>query len=306
MGPPVTEMAHATPRGASMNAAMAWATARLHAAGVETARLDAECLLASCLGCDRLHLYAAGAGSLPAAVLTAYRDRVRRREHREPLAYLIGVKEFWSLAFAVTPAVLIPRPETESLVAVALDALAGSASPVVADVGTGSGAIAVTVAHALRGVRVYATEISTEALALARANASAHGVSSKITFLQGDLLAPLWARGLAGRCDLIVSNPPYVATEELAALPPEVRCEPLVALHGGPDGLDLHRRIIAGAPALLRSGGWLVVEMAPVQGEALVQLLRDRGVFGDIAVVPDVGGRQRAVTARYTGRRWDA
>jgi release factor glutamine methyltransferase len=280
---------------------LGWATALLSSAGVENARLEAECLLASLLGRDRLSLYAAAPERLPPLLLDPYRALVSRRRTREPLAYLTGTKEFWSLSLKVTPGVLIPRPETEVLVEAALARLEGLQAPVVAEVGTGSGAIAVAIAKTLPRARITATEVSSEALAVARENAGAHGVLPRISFLQGDLLEPLFDRNLAGPFDLIVSNPPYVATGELAALPSEVRYEPVEALDGGPDGLRCHRRIIEGAPRLLRLGGWLALEMAPWQGDRLTSLLRDGGAFAEVAVIADLGRRPRVVVACSTG-----
>ncbi|MCI0369792.1 MAG: peptide chain release factor N(5)-glutamine methyltransferase, partial [candidate division NC10 bacterium] len=264
-------------------------------------RLDAECLLASLLGRDRLHLYAAAEERMPPPVFEVYRALLGRRRVREPLAYLTGTKEFWSLSFGVTPDVLIPRPETETLVEMALARLNELQAPVIADIGTGSGAIAVALATALPHSRLYATEISSRALDVARANAARHGVLERITFLHGDLVEPLFCPGVGLQCDLMVSNPPYVATEELAGLPPEVRYEPLEALDGGPDGLDVHRRLISGASTLLKPGGWLALEMTPGQGVALSRLLREQGVFGDIEVTPDLSGRERVIVARCTG-----
>jgi release factor glutamine methyltransferase len=236
-------------------------------------------------------------------VFEAYQALLGRRRAREPLAYLTRTKEFWSLPFTVSPAVLIPRPETETLVEAALARLSELQAPVIADIGTGCGAIAVAVAKALPHSRLYATEISSRALDVARQNAARHGVLERITFLHGDLVAPLLCLGLARHCDLMVSNPPYVATGELAGLLPEVRHEPLEALDGGPDGLDICRRLIDGAPALLRPGGWLALEMAPGQGPSLGRILQEQDVFGDIEMIPDLSGRARVIVARCSGRR---
>jgi len=278
-----------------------WATTLLESSGVESPRLDAECLLAFLLGRDRLHLYAAAEERMPPPVFEVYRALLGRRQAREPLAYLTRTKEFWSLSFAVTPAVLIPRPETETLVETAVARLGELQAPVIADIGTGSGAIAVAVAKALPDSRLYATEISSRALDVARENAARHGVLERITFVHGDLVEPLLCLGLAHHCDLMVSNPPYVATRELAGLPAEVRYEPLEALDGGSDGLDVHRRLINGASTLLRPGGWLALEMAPGQGPSLSRLLQEQGAFGDIEVTPDLSGRERVIVARCTG-----
>lgn len=298
MRPMVTESIVRNAEGLSIGQILVWATALLRSGGVETPRLDAECLLAFLLGSDRLHLYAAIEERLPCAVREAYRRLISRRQAREPLAYLTGTKEFWSLSLKVTPAVLIPRPETEILVETALSRLKQLATPVIGDVGTGSGAIAVAMAKMLPCARVYATEISRDAIAVARENANAHGVEGQIVFLQGDLLEPLLAQGLIGQCDLIVSNPPYIATNELALLPPEVHYEPVEALNGGPDGLDCHRRIIGETSVLLRPGGWLGLEIAPDKASSLMRLLRDQGRFTDVAIIRDLSGLQRVIMAR--------
>ena len=302
MGPLVKERIGS--KGPSIGQTLAWATALLKSGGIDTPRLDAECLLASLLSTARLRLYAAVEERLPAALCEGYRTLVLRRQARVPLAYLTGTKEFWSLSFNVTPAVLIPRPETEVLVETALARLTFLTAPVIVDVGVGCGAIAVAMAKALPRARIYATDISVEAVEVARKNASAHGVMGQIAFLQGDMLEPVFARGLIGRCDLIISNPPYVATGELGALPPEVHYEPVEALDGGPDGLRYHRQLIRAAPALLRPGGWLALEMAPGQGSVLTKSFRDQGDFTDITIMPDLSGRQRMVMAGYIGPRF--
>jgi release factor glutamine methyltransferase len=299
----VKEKGTITPKGLSIGETLAWATTLLRSAGVDTARLDAECLLASLLGCDRLHLYAASAERLPLPAFDDYRTLVVRRQAREPIAYLTGRKEFWSLSFQVTPAVLIPRPETEILVETALRRLDEFQSPVVADIGSGSGAIAVVIARTRPDARIFATEMCGRALEVARGNARVHEVLREIVFLQGDLMEPLFAWGLTGRCDMIVSNPPYVATTGLAALPPDVHYEPVHALDGGSDGLTVHRRIIRGARALLRPGGWLALEMAPEQEGSLIELFREAAAFADVTVRRDLSGRQRVISARYVCQR---
>ncbi|MFQ5656542.1 MAG: peptide chain release factor N(5)-glutamine methyltransferase [Candidatus Methylomirabilales bacterium] len=299
-----------TSERASVGVALVWATTRLESAGADTPRLDAECLLAHLIGCDRLHLYAAIEEGLPSSVLESYRRLVARRQAREPLAYLTGTKEFWSLSLKVTPAVFVPRPETEVLVETVLQRLGELQSPIIADIGCGSGAIAVAVAKTVPSARVYATEISKRALDVAQENAMVNGVGGQITFLQGDLLEPLLTRDLVGRCDLVVSNPPYIATGDLADLPPEVQYEPVEALDGGPDGLACHRGIIGGAPALLRPEGFVVLEMAPEQGASLTRILRDQGSFTEVGIMADLSGRERLIIARTAepgsrrSRRW--
>jgi release factor glutamine methyltransferase len=292
------------PKTTSIGQALVWATTLLKGGGVDTPRVDAECLLASLLSTDRLHLYAATDERLPTAVCEAYAMLVSRRRARVPLAYLTGTKEFWSLAFKVTPAVLIPRPETEVLVATALARLAPVTAPRIVDVGTGAGAIAVAMAKTLPRARIYATDISSEALEVAKENARAHEVGGRITFLRGDLLEPVFTRGLVGQCDLIIGNPPYVLSGDLGALPPEVRYEPTEALDGGPDGLTCHRQIIRAAPALLRPGGWLALEMAPGQGRLLTKIVCAQGKFTGVDLVPDLHGRERLIIASVAGPRF--
>lgn len=289
-----------TPKDVCVGEAVVWGTTLLESAGVDTARLDAECLLASLLGCDRLHLYAATRERLPRPIAEGYGTLIARRQAREPLAYLTGTKEFWSVSLRVTPAVLIPRPETEIVVETALRQMDGLHGPVVADIGSGSGAIAVAIAKKRPDARIFATEICSRALEVARENARLLGVVQQIIFVQGDLLEPLFDLGLACQCDMIVSNPPYVATADLENLPPEVRYEPVGALDGGVEGLAFHRRIVKGASALLRPGGRVTLEMSSGQGSVLIALFRDEGDFSDVTVTRDLGGRERVVTARYT------
>lgn len=288
------------PRGTlAVGEALLWGTSRLAAAGVETPRLDAECLLASLVDADRLSLYRHLTDPLPPDLQDRYRALIARRETRIPVAYLTEGKEFWSLPLRVTAAVMIPRPETEILVEAALARLRRMGPPLrIADVGTGSGAIAIALTRALPGVHCYATDVSWAACEVAQENARAHGVAPQITVVQGDLLQPLAERGLRGRLDLLISNPPYIATPLLDTLAPEVRHEPRLALDGGPDGLAVHRRIIAGAPDLLRPEGYLILEIDPGQAGAVSRFLLDRGGFVEVAVIPDLAGRDRAVIAR--------
>ncbi len=284
--------------------ALSWATASLAVAGVDTPRLDAECLFAFLLGGERLSLYSRLTEPLPPDLHDQYRDLIARRAHRMPVAYLTGVKEFWSLSLKVTEAVMIPRPETETVVEAALACLRRMTPPLlIADVGVGSGAIAIALARELPEVHCYATDISREACGVAQENAAAHGVAPQITLFEGDLLQPLFAQGLQGRLHLLVSNPPYIATSHLEGLPPEVRYEPRLALDGGPDGLVYHRRIIREAPGLLRPGGYLILEIDPEQAGPVTGLLRDHGGFADVAVVPDLSGRDRVISGRRLAER---
>jgi release factor glutamine methyltransferase len=260
--------------------------------GIEGGRLDAELLLADLLELDRVGLYLQFDRPLTMDELTRYRERVGRRARREPLQYILGRAEFWSLPFRVTPAVLVPRPETEVLVEEALLRAEGCAR--ILDVGTGSGAIAVALAHELPGVTVTAIDISPEALAVAAENARTNGVADRVHLEPGDL-----QRLPPGDYDLVVSNPPYIALTDLPELMPEVRdFEPQLALAGGADGLDSYRSLARQAPQLLTAGGWLLLEIGVGQADAVRDLLLGAGLVevfcrDDYAHLPRVvGGRK--------------
>ena len=276
-----------------MRRVVAWMAEDLGARGVDSARLDAELIVARALGCDRVRLYMDLDRPLVDAELSAIRELLRRRRAREPMAYLLGYREFYGRRFAVDRRVLVPRPETELLVERALLHLRGEgmpAEPHVVDVGTGSGAIAVTLAAEHEGVRLDAVDISEEALQVARANAERHGIAERVQLHRGDLLAPLPP---GRRYDLIVANLPYVAEPDLEALQPEVaRWEPRLALSGGPDGLDLVRRLLEQLPGRLRPGGWVLLEIGAEQGPAVEELLRAVDLQR-VAVHPDLAGHPR-------------
>ncbi|HEX6537814.1 MAG TPA: peptide chain release factor N(5)-glutamine methyltransferase, partial [Candidatus Dormibacteraeota bacterium] len=213
-------------------------------------RLDAELLLAHALRVRRIDLYLMHDRPLRDDELTAARRLVRRRAGHEPVAYITGTREFYGRAFAVTPAVLIPRPETETIIEVALTTLRHSRDTVVADLGTGSGAIAVTLAAEVPELHVIAVDISAGALEVAGRNAVAHGVEDRVTLAEGD-----WGGPLTSPVAMVVSNPPYVSTDELAATEPDVRdFEPEVALDGGRDGMDAYHALLDGLPGRLRGG----------------------------------------------------
>jgi release factor glutamine methyltransferase len=233
----------------------------LEDSGVPGARLDAERLLASELRKDRSYLLAHFQDSISESSAERFLARITERRRGKPLQYLLGWQEFRGLEFEVTPAVLIPRPETELLVDVAVQRFS-EGEPVLVDVGTGSGCIAVATAVALRRARMIATDLSEGALAVARRNASRHNVSDRIQFLSGDLLLPLNALGLEGMLDCVLSNPPYVAERDLSALQREVRdWEPRLALVGGLSGLELYKRLLPQALRFLRQGGTLIMEI---------------------------------------------
>lgn len=259
--------------------------------GIDSPRLDAELLLADTLGLDRVGLYLNFERPLLADELTAFRERVRRRANREPLAYILGMTEFWSLPLKVTPAVLIPRPDTELLVEQALPRLAGASR--VLDVGTGSGALAIALAHERPECAVTAIDLSPAALAVAADNARSIGVAERIEFIEGDLAALP-----GGPYDLVVANPPYISHGDLAELMPEVRdFEPHLALDGGSDGFDAYRALARQAGAMLTPGGWLLVEVG-IDQAAVVQALFAAAGLTEIFTARDLAGIERVVAGR--------
>ncbi|HYB92238.1 MAG TPA: peptide chain release factor N(5)-glutamine methyltransferase [Candidatus Binataceae bacterium] len=264
----------------------------LAAAGVDTARLDAEVLLAEAAGAGRAQVLA-GAIEPTEEILARFSRWLLRREAREPLAYIIGHKEFYSLDFEVNPAVLIPRPETETLVAAALEFI-GARDVRVLDIGTGSGAIAIAIAAGSPRARVVATDVSEPALEVARRNAARLGVAQRVEVRLADLFEVLDGGPPLGRFDLIVSNPPYVDDAAMAALAPEIRDhEPRRALAGGPDGLAVYRRIAARVSSHMTREARLMVEIGARQAAAVAALfaaagLRDAGVIDDLAGIPRV------------------
>ena len=267
--------------------ALAAARARLTAS--PSARLDAELLLAATLGRQRTWLHAWPEATLSPGEAERFDERITRRAAGEPIAYLLGEREFWSLTLAVAPEVLIPRPETEGLVRIALDHLreSGNTEPRLLDLGTGSGCVAVALARERPEARVTAVEATGPALEVARANAARHGAIN-VEFLAGDWFAPLGSR----RFDVIVSNPPYVATDDPHLGAGDIRFEPVGALDGGADGLDALREIAAGAPHHLAPGGLVAVEHGMDQGEAVAALLARAGLTA-VATHADAAGLPR-------------
>ena len=268
-------------------------------AGIENARLDAEVLLRQVLRMNKTELYLKIDELLQPAEERRFRELLRRRAQREPVAYITGQKEFWSLDFIVTSAVLIPRPETELLVEIALDCLKSRAvgtAPAIFDLGTGSGAIAVCLTKERLDADIWAGDISLSALEVARANALRHGVSDRIHWLPGDLFAT--PDGGMPIFDLIVSNPPYIRTGELAMLAPEIsQWEPLIALDGGADGMDVYRRIIREAHEHLAPGGQIIFEIGADSGKIVVDLIRRAACYGPVSVFQDYAGRDRVIAA---------
>jgi release factor glutamine methyltransferase len=273
------------------------ATVALEVAGIDTPRQDAEWLLATVLGLERFALYLDPGRELSPEAAARYRALVRRRAAREPLQHLLGFEDFHGLRLLAAPDALIPRPETEGLVEWALEVLHDQPAPVVADVGTGSGAIACALARSLPGARVLAIERSLAALGVARRNVQALDLSRRVWLLAGDLLDPI--RSGSMRLDMVIANPPYIPSALIGSLPPEVsRFEPRVALDGGPDGMAVLRRLIVAAPSLLRAGGWLMLEIGLDQAGALASLMAAEGFTG-IQARRDLTGAERYVAGQW-------
>lgn len=282
----------------TMKSALRTAREKFNACGIVSAALDAEVLLSHVTGLDRAALYSELDRPLRNDETAQFNNLASRRLSGEPVAYITGHKEFMGLDFFVSRAVLIPRPETEQLVETALKIL--PSSPVVIDVGAGSGAIAVSLAFYNREALVYATDRSGEALEVARRNAVRHGVSDRIFLYQGDLLQPLKVCLEAGRADLVAANLPYIAESDLPRLPGEVRMfEPQLALNGGADGLEHYRRLVPEAAAFLKRDGFLLMEIGWEQGQGAAALFAAQG--WDAKVLPDLAGHDRLVVARFKG-----
>ena len=279
---------------------VARATGELAAAGVPQPEWDAERLLRHVLGWDRAMLIASPATAVVPERAAEFGRLVGERARRVPLQHLTGTQPFWKHEFRVSPDVLIPRPETELLVEAALERLRGATRPVIVDVGTGSGCIALSLAAERPDAELHATDLSAPALEVARLNAARLGLAERVVFREGDLLEPV-AR-LAGRIDLVVSNPPYVDTKERETLAPEVRDhEPALALFPAGDASAVYRRLVPAAAHALAPGGALLLEIAPPLADGVSTLLA-ASRFESIEVRPDLAGRPRAVLGRRPHR----
>lgn len=269
---------------------LTWTKEYLAAKGIENARREAEWLLCAATGLDRVGLYLNFEKPLNEAELATYRAMVARRARREPLQHILGTQEFFGLEFEVSPDVLIPRHDTETLIEEALARKPDARS--ILDIGTGSGCIAVALAGQLPGAAVTAIDISEAALVVARRNADNNGVN--IEFLHGSLFAPFAGRSF----DLIVSNPPYIPSADIEGLEPEVRDgEPRGALDGGADGLDIYRTLIPAAALYLNPGGWLLVELGAGQAPAVARMFRECGCYAEPVIAADPAGIERVVGA---------
>ena len=279
----------------TINRLLAWTRDFFKKKGIEKPQLEAEILLAHAMNIKRIELYTAYETEPTEAQRTVFRDFVKRRGSGEPTAYLTGSKEFYSLLFKVDRNVLIPRPETEDLVLQTLDTIntyTEDNAPVIVDVGTGSGIIAVTLAkhlpERLAAAKIIAVDISAEALDVTRCNAETHGVAERIEFRQSDLLEQV-----SETLDIVVSNPPYISQSEFEALPTGVKdFEPKAALFAGAKGTDVIERLIPQAADCLRPGGHLLLEVSPMIAESVAQLLHG---WDNVQILPDSAGRQRIV-----------
>jgi release factor glutamine methyltransferase len=266
-----------------------WTTQRFTEAGIAGARLEAQLLLARVLDCSRVQLYTAFDKPLGEPELATYRGLIKRRLGGEPVAYLIREQELWGLPFYVDEHVLVPRPDTETVIEQARAMRSDRSAPCrILDLCTGSGAIAISLAKELPAAHVIATEISAEACAIARKNAERNGVADRVEIRQGDLFGPVDAE----RFDLIVANPPYIASAVIETLSAEVKREPRIALDGGPDGLVFYDRIVAAAPSHLEPGGALVVEHGYDQADAVRARFEAAGLTA-ITLVCDLGKNPR-------------
>jgi release factor glutamine methyltransferase len=267
--------------------------------GIDRPRTNAELLLGAVLNVRRIDLYLDRDRILTPQQVERFRQFTEERLSGKPVQYIIGSTEFFGLEFKVNPSVLIPRPETETLVEVVLENLRGVGRPRIIDLGTGSGAIAISVAKNLTDSYVYATDVSLEALKVAKDNAQSHGVQEQIEFLCGDLFEPLREKKLEGHVDCIVSNPPYVSAEEFDSLPREVRdFEPIVALRSEEEGMSVHKRIVGNSLAFLRENGVLALEVGLGQSSKVADLIRTQEGFNRIEMRKDLGGIERIVLAR--------
>jgi release factor glutamine methyltransferase len=266
---------------------------------IATPRLDAELLLASCLQKDRIRLYLDFEYQLTPEELARFRELVRRRRNKEPVAYITGFKEFWSLRLAVTPDVLIPRPDTEVLVeeVIKMVRLRVSGDPCcILDIGTGSGAIALALARELPDAAICGLDLSPEALGVAQANARSCGHGSRVEFICGDSLSAVHENV---RFDAIVSNPPYIPSADIETLEVDIKnFEPRLALDGGPDGLDFYRTWIPKIHRYLKANGFAALEIGAEQGRQVAELFAATGMYEDVRIVKDFAHKQRVVTAQ--------
>lgn len=278
---------------------MNWGTRILGERGVESPRVDAELLLRKTLNINQVEVFLKSKQVLTQRELISYEYLIQRRLRGEPIHYVLGKREFWSIGLRVVPGVLIPRAETELLVEEALRVFWDRrGSPLrLMEVGTGSGAIAIALAKELDGCFIVAEDISTAAIFVAGENAKGQGVLNAIRFVVGDLFEPL--KEEKSRFDLIISNPPYIPSSQMEMLPREIgEFEPRIALDGGPDGLEVIGNIVVRAGPFLKDGGWLMLELGEGQGEVVADMIRKTGFFTSPRIIQDYSGVDRAIRAR--------
>jgi len=279
---------------------LSWTSDHFASFGIEHPRVDAEILLAHTLGLRRIDLYVQYDKPLLRQELARFRESIQRRVQREPVAYIIGEKEFWSLELKVTPAVLIPRPETECVVETALAVIAedaGAGVRKILELGTGSGAVILALAAERPGDILCATDQSEEVLSIARENAERHGVLQRVSFFRGDWFAPIDRQ--ADGFDLILSNPPYIRRNDIPDLQPEIFCfEPNTALDGGPSGIESLGHIITAAPPYLRPNGHLLLEIGHDQRTALERVIEKTGSYQEAVFIKDYSGQDRVLRIR--------
>jgi len=266
---------------------------------IESARVNAEYLLASLYNLKRIELYARFNQPMTEDEVAAFRDMVRRRAKGEPLQYILGDVSFYGHKIKVDSRVLIPRPETELLVEEVTRALGPEGSEqefTIADIGTGSGAIAITLAQSYPNAKIYACDVSVDALTLADENIKAHGLDSRVKPLRSDVFSRF--KGRPGIFDAVVSNPPYVSASEMTTLSAEVKNEPVLALEAGKEGLDVIRVLVRDAAEYLKSGALLAFEFGASQGSAVKALLESSGMYGNIRIIKDLNGLDRMALAQ--------
>jgi release factor glutamine methyltransferase len=296
MNSPANQSASSS-EGWTVQRILEWTATFLKQKGVESPRLEAELLLAHARKCPRIRLYTDFTELLTDGERAIMRELVQRRAKREPLAYIVGTREFYGRSFEVGAGVLVPRPETETLVDVCLERIPKEADREILEVGFGSGCICITIARQRPLCSVVATDISAAAMEIASKNVEKHGVSKDVSLLSGDVLDPVKDHGR--RFDGLVSNPPYIRDGERAGLEPEVALhEPEDALFSGADGLNVVRKIVQQAPAVLKPGAFIAMELDPSQCEQVAAMLKTSG-FTDVAIRRDLSGNERVVEGTF-------
>lgn len=275
----------------TIGAILQWTQAFFAQKGIDTPRLDAEILLSHVLQKERIYLYAHYDEPMNPEELAAYRELIKKRANRLSVAHILGTKSFMGLDFSVTEDVLVPRPETEMLVETVVEMSKGQADVSVLDIGTGSGAIILSILQYLPGAHGTGVDISPQALAIATKNGISLGLNERVTWCESNLFANVEP----GPYDWLVSNPPYLTQGDMQQLQPEVRHDPTLALYGGPDGLDVYRALAAQSPAYVKAGGHCAVEIGAGQGRDVQEIFTSGGAYVYVKTVPDYGGIDRVL-----------